>query len=93
MARGRPRVLYITRLNEAAAQGSLGARPLAMRKVFRPPWFWLCGGAWGERVESREPMRPRAWPGRQWPLRSLKRREAGRAIEDKPARTERVGGG
>ena len=48
MGRGCPRVLYITGLNEAAAQGSLGLSPVIMRKVFSPPWPWPCDGEWGE---------------------------------------------
>jgi len=93
MGWGRPRVLYIPGLNEAAAQGSLGAPLLAMRKVFGSPGFWFCGGAWGGRVASREPLRSTAWPGRPGPWRSPKRLEPGRASEEHPARTERGGGG
>ena len=37
MGWARPRVLYIPGLNEAAAQGSLGARRELMRKVSERP--------------------------------------------------------
>jgi hypothetical protein len=59
MGWSRPRVLYITRLNEAAAKGSLGRRRVVMRKVLNPPWPWPCGGGWGAWEEPREPMRPK----------------------------------
>ena len=93
MGLGRPRVLYIPGLNEAAAQGSLGRRRGVMRKVSRPPWRWSCGGGWGEREEPRQPMQPKVWVGHKWGARLPHRLEPGWRREGNARWTERVGGG
>ena len=93
MGWSRPRVLYITRLNEAAAQGSLGRRRVVMRKVSRPPWRWSCGGGWGEREEPCESTQPTVWVGHKWRARLPKWLEPGWRSEGNARWTERVGGG
>jgi hypothetical protein len=93
MGWGRPRVLYITGLNEAAAQGSLGPPCRLMRKVLDSPSSEPRGGGCAEREESPEPVWGEAGSGRQQPPGSANRLEPGWQSEVNPIWTERVGGG
>jgi hypothetical protein len=65
MGEGRPRVLYITGLNEAAVQGSLGHPGRLMRKVFSPLWFGPGGEVWSEREVSWAAVRRKVSLGRK----------------------------
>jgi len=93
MGWGRPRVLYITGLNEAAAQGSLGLPGRVMRKVFGWPCSEPCGGGWAERETSRQVVWGKVWADGKWSLRSPNGLEAGWPGEVNRTWAEWVGGG